>query len=304
MKQNPLLILLFFVFPFISFGQLDVIYGEYYALEEEKGVFVLNENCWSMQLDMLIIQAENDVEGYQHSLMFNSFHAESYLVYEVQHGHNVTYLSAHLEDAPEKEVHTFEIRFIEDRLSVTHQNYESTVHYVAEKDKSSYPFVPCSEEDEFEIEDDSNLDLQAAILEFMDPLFTGEEIAFDKFVGKDGFDFIYPGSGLYFVQSKLLNASAVYANEYYQQFVNSAPDGTWAQLPFTFDEHLPHLCTEDDVKRGVYVSVHDFFNVQIIDILIFVKDGAGDSNGMLIQLVLDEDGQLEVRSIKINECAA
>ena len=295
------LFLIFFLDSNMVLSQKEDFVGDFYPLEKENNEFFLSENCWSMQLDILSIAQLLDEDQYKYLMVFNSFHVETYYVFNVRYEHSFTFLEAHLEDESD-EVHIFKIRYFDDKVAIEHVNFNSETVYISKTDNSNYQYVPC--EDDFEIEDDSNLDLQAALLNFLDPLFTGDKVEFGPFIGIEGFEFTYPDSNGSPIQTQLYNSSKLYTNNFYKHLVNSVPDGTLAQLPFFFYNELPVFCAEKELNKGIYVSTDDSIDQQTITIIIFLKDGAGDSNGMKFELVMDKEGKLMVRSVLLNECKA
>jgi len=317
MKTTAKLLTIFLLF-FSNFAQsqLQNYYGEYYALENDQDEFVLQENCWSMGLDQLSILAVHTSDPNKHLITFSSFHAENFVSFDVLQADDMLYVKAYLEDDPEKQVHSFEITTINGLLSVYHRNYKSETFFVKKENRSDFKFVPCPEEEsnsneevaeiveietpieKVETEESKQTRMKGYLLALLDPLFTREEIKLNEFVSKRGFPFKYPGSDPY--TEVLFDASNMFQNSYFTDFIKPIEDGSWADLPVYFVKERAHLCSENDVKKGIHVRIRDLGDFQVLEVIIYLADGSGDSNAMQLQLIIGENHTL--RSLFLIEC--
>lgn len=286
--------------------QLEEFYNEYYLLEEEDGGYVLRENCWSMQLDKLSISAVHTSDPHVHSIVFNSFHAENYRSFYTEKKKNGTVIvKAYVEDDPENVVHTFEFKKSAGIISVYHKNYSSISFYLWTRSKLNPPFYSCEDGGMNNSENESDEAPQPSrqkIRAMLDPLFTGEEIEFDKYSGPAGFDFYYPGPGVSPQMESLKNASSIYTNSFFQNWIKGHED-SWTTLPFFRVEKEPMFCVEDSVKKGIYVFTENADEGTLVKMRIYLEDGPGDSNGMKIIFMI-KDQEQDVLVIQLNECSA
>ncbi|GEM_PF-5697307 len=298
-----------FLLPLISSAQFKKLEGVYLAVQFDKNKApYLEENCWSKQVDQLIIESATtfrEYDGqYEHMLTFNGFHAESYLIYAEEQNNDTIVLKAILADEPNEETHEFRVVFDNHSLWLYHKDFNSEFHFIREKDRKTVRMRKCPEESIDSKETLDKEDLSAALKNFLKPLFNRESPEFSSYISPDGFDYIYPGPGVHQLKERSINAETMFDEDYFKAFVEkSSRDNSWSQLPLFYVEKLPFRCTDSDVKKGVYILVNDDATIQEVSVLIFTEDGPGDSNSMTLEMINAPSG-LKVHSIAISECGA
>jgi hypothetical protein len=123
------------------------VYGNYYiGVPGEENAVTLEQNCWTMEIDEVILGAA-DYEEYEIELIFNGFHSANLMGKVLESSSTGMRFSVHdpdMEDAP-YETYSF-IRLSDGRCMLLNEASELGNILVPTSDKDKYTYIPCREE--------------------------------------------------------------------------------------------------------------------------------------------------------------
>lgn len=135
-------------------AQVDVFYGNYYiGVPGENNEVSLEQNCWTMEIDEVII-GQADYDDYEIELIFNGFHSANLMGKVLESsigGMRFQVHDADMEDAP-YEVYKF-TSLSDGRCMLINESNEMGNILIRTADREKYTYIPCPEDTPEELEE-------------------------------------------------------------------------------------------------------------------------------------------------------
>lgn len=289
-----------------QFEELYPFSGSYYFAENDEatGKVVLNENCWTKDLDQfeLIEFAGSPGEYY---FAFHGHHSTMYLLENVEElDENTLIIGGKLEDESSDEYFEFTLTNNTDNTWLL-EGDEMDILLIKKDDKELFEYIPCTEEETF-----SDLDYMNEIFKALFALQEGGE-TLANYIPKDGIHLAVPGSGVAPEEIDLLSDDEVVATELFgtpaynrlMEYVQMHNNEERSFLEFV--DELPDRCAPGKealfVKTAPYENKNDVIKATVM--LTKMNDELNEVYTYVI-IKLEYNGRMFIKSINALDCGA
>ena len=135
------------LFSTLGFAQSEAFYGNYYLVEDNPDLGPsLRQNCWTMELDEVILGAAG-YEEYTVELVFNGFHTTTFMGSVLESTDEYLKIEVSDPDMEEAEIYIYELRILPHRqYSLTCERTFESYLLVSAADREIFPYLECDEE--------------------------------------------------------------------------------------------------------------------------------------------------------------